>query len=121
MQALQKLHSKSKQDLEAARKQLILAVAELQRMQDTAGQAWEHAEGFDPQVNRRLLGPAPPRAVQLLDKDAAWAYFLSLLSQLQLVCDVSKVSHHIKTGSQGFSYKIRLTKCQLLEAAAKAV
>ena len=98
MQALQKLHSRSKQDLEAARKQLILAVAELQRVQDTMGPAGDHAEGFDPQVNRRLLGPAPPRAVQLLDKDAAWAYFSSLLSQLQLVCDVSKVSYHITNG-----------------------
>ena len=101
MQALQKLHSRSKQDLEAARKQLILAVAELQRVRDTTGQAEDCAEGFDPQINRRLLGPAPPRAVQLLDKDAAWAYFSSLLTQLQLVCDVSKVSHNITSRLRG--------------------
>lgn len=90
-QALLKFSGRSKQQLEAARRPLISAQAELQSVIVTAELAGADAPGFDPDMNRHLLGPAPPRAVQPASKAATWEYYTKLLQQLTLVCDITKV------------------------------
>ena len=91
LQAIQKLQIQTRQGLDNARKQLSLAAAELKRVQESASLAAEHAEGFDPDANRHLMGPAPPRAITLMTQQATWEYYGQLLQQLMGVCDVYKV------------------------------
>jgi hypothetical protein len=67
MQGLQSMAGGTRGDLDAARKQLLAARAELARLREAAGGGVpaEHAPGFDPDANRRLMAPVPPRPIQV--------------------------------------------------------
>ena len=51
--------------LETARKHILHAQQELEKVVETAHLAAAAPVGFHPDVNRRLLGPLPPRPVQV--------------------------------------------------------
>ena len=65
VQVLDKVHTGEPQDLQAAAKHLQRARRELQVMQQTASLAAEQAPGFNADVNRRRMAPAPPRPIQV--------------------------------------------------------
>ena len=67
VQGLQRMAAGMRGDLDAARKQLLAAQAELARVRASGGGGVpaEQAPGFDPDVNRRLLAPVPPRPIQV--------------------------------------------------------
>lgn len=69
MQGLQRMAAGTRGDLDAARKQLLAAQAELARVRASGGGGVpaEQAPGFDPDVNRRLMAPVPPRPIQVPD------------------------------------------------------
>ena len=68
MQGLQRMAAGTRGDLDAARKQLLTAQAELARVRASGGGVpAEQAPGFDPDVNRRLMAPVPPRPIQVPD------------------------------------------------------
>ena len=64
-QVLDKVHTGEPQDLQAAAKHLQRARRELQVMQQTASRAATQAPGFNADVNRRRMAPAPPRPIQV--------------------------------------------------------
>jgi len=66
-QGLQSMAGGARADLDAARKQLLAARAELARLREAPGGGVpaEHALGFDPDANRRLMAPVPPRPIQV--------------------------------------------------------
>ncbi len=64
-QVLDKVHTGEPQDLQAAAKHLQRARRELQVMQQTAGLAAAQVPGFNADVNRRRMAPAPPRPIQV--------------------------------------------------------
>eukprot|EP00798_Chlamydomonas_sp_ICE-L_P013810 gene13810-19726_t len=47
--------------------------------------------GFDDNVNRCLLAPAPPRTVELLTVATMWPHFKDLLKHLLLACSITSV------------------------------
>ena len=51
--------------LETTRQHIMRAQTELEKVVETAHLAAEVPVGFHPDVNRRLLGPLPPRPVQV--------------------------------------------------------
>ena len=67
MQGLQRMAAGARGDLEAARKQFLAAQAEMAHIRAAAagGMPPEQAPGFDPDVNRRLMAPVPPRPIQV--------------------------------------------------------
>ena len=65
VQVLDKVHTGEPQDLQAAAKHLQRARRELQVMQQTASLAAAQAPGFNADVNRRRMAPAPPRPIQV--------------------------------------------------------
>lgn len=69
VQGLQRIAAGTRGDLDAARKQLLAAQAELARVRASGGGGVpaEQAPGFDPDVNRRLMAPVPPRPIQVPD------------------------------------------------------
>jgi hypothetical protein len=62
-QALQRVQKATRQDLEAARKALRSAGAELGGVRGSAHPAPDQAPCFCPDVNRRLMAPVPPRMI----------------------------------------------------------
>ena len=88
---MSKLGRNTKQDMEAARKLLHLAKADLQRVMETSSLASADAPGFQPKINAHRMGPAPPRPVEYLSKEETWEYFGKLLDELITCCDVTKV------------------------------
>ena len=65
MQALQCLQNWNAEGLAAAQKHLTIAQSELASMNTTRHTSDTPMPGFHPDVNRRLLGPLPPRPVQV--------------------------------------------------------
>ena len=68
MQALQCLQNWNAEGLSAAQKHLTTAQSELASMSTTSHPSDTPTPGFHPDVNRRLLGPLPPRPVQVSGK-----------------------------------------------------
>lgn len=68
MQALQCLQNWKAEGLSAAQKHLTTAQSELASMSTTSPTSDTPTLGFHPDVNRRLLGPLPPRPVQVSGK-----------------------------------------------------
>jgi len=64
-QAMEQLHQWDADGLIMARKHIQRAQAELANVVQTAHFGVGPAVGFHPDVNRRLLGPLPPRPVQV--------------------------------------------------------
>ena len=71
-QGLQRMAGGTRGDLDAARKQLLAAQAELVRVRASSSRAAppDQAPGFDPDVNRQLMAPVPPRPIQVPPKGA---------------------------------------------------
>ena len=63
-QALQKMQGQTKADLEAARRQITLAMRHLQHVREMGTAAVGSPVGFDPEANRQLMAPIPPRPIQ---------------------------------------------------------
>ncbi|KAF5838431.1 Mak10 subunit, NatC N-terminal acetyltransferase-domain-containing protein [Dunaliella salina] len=61
-----------------------------QRQQQRQESAFD-APGFVENVNKYLLGPAPPRAAVVMSTEAAYAYLKSMLGHLQQATDVMHV------------------------------
>ena len=92
MQAMSRLSKNTRQDMEAARKLLTQARADLDRVQATAHLASPEAPGFLPKINSQRMGAAPPRPVSLLSQAQTWSHWEKLLEELLSVCDVVKVA-----------------------------
>jgi hypothetical protein len=64
-QMLERFQRRTKQDVDAARKHVLAATAELDRARQTDGLAAgsDTSAAFDADVNRRRMSPTPPRTV----------------------------------------------------------
>ena len=64
-QMLERFQRRTKQDVDAARKNVLAATAELARVRASEGLAVGQNTGaaFDADVNRRRMSPTPPRTV----------------------------------------------------------
>lgn len=91
LQALEQLHQWDADGLIMARKHVQRAQAELANVVQTAHLGVGPAVGFHPDVNRHLLGPLPPRPVQVLSNQEAWAYYSKLLKDLLVVCQLTGI------------------------------
>lgn len=62
---LERFQRRTKQDVDAARKNALAATAELGRIRESEGLAGGQDTGvaFDANVNRRRMSPTPPRTV----------------------------------------------------------
>ncbi|CAL5223000.1 g5447 [Coccomyxa viridis] len=94
LKALQRVQRSTKQDMQLARKQLHLAKAQLAEVRRTAHPHPEGAPGFCDDINRNLMAPVPSKPVTLVSSDQSWEALDSLLDELLLVCDVSKVTSY---------------------------
>lgn len=65
LQALQNMQKWNAKNLATAQKHLQTAQSELASIQNMKCRENEAIPGFHPDVNRRLLGPLPPRPVQV--------------------------------------------------------
>ncbi|KAK9845848.1 hypothetical protein WJX81_004103 [Elliptochloris bilobata] len=94
LRGLQRIAGAARADLDAARKQFLAAQVELARVRASAGGGVpaEQAPGFDPDVNRRLMAPVPPRPIQVLSIAETWDYWACALAQLLRACDVVRVA-----------------------------
>ena len=74
---LERFQKRTKQDVDAARKNVLAATAELARVRASEGLAAGQDTGaaFDANVNRRRMSPTPPRTVpvRLRASRLAWA------------------------------------------------
>jgi hypothetical protein len=64
MQALRKVQGQTKADLEDARRHITLATRHLQQVRETAAAAEANPIGFNPEANRQLMAPIPPRPIR---------------------------------------------------------
>lgn len=91
LQALELLQQWNADSLTAARKHILRAQTELTTVVQTAHMGDSNPVGFQPQVNRRLLGPLPPRPVQELSQQKAWEYYSKLLKDLLTLCQLTTI------------------------------
>lgn len=114
-QALQKLGGRTRQHLEGARKLLSLASSDLDRISGEGGASLgDCVPGFDPNLNRDILGPTPPRPVSLMTLGDSLAYLSRFLQDLNGVCDIVKVWGKIARSSNGRQHCLRATTINIL-------
>lgn len=68
---MEQIQQWSATSLEMTRQHILHAQTELEKVVETAHLAAAAPVGFHPDVNRRLLGPLPPRPVQV---KVLWSY-----------------------------------------------
>ena len=87
LEALDLLQQCSRAGVEQAAKLYDLAAAELARVRATTSLApGAQAPGFVPDINRKHMGLAPPRAAKAVSLDEALQHFAGLLDSLAAAC-----------------------------------
>lgn len=91
LRAVEQLQQWDGDSLGMARKALLKAQTELANVVRTAHLGVGPPVGFHAAVNRRLLGPLPPRPVQELSHEEAWEHYSKLLKDLLTVCQLTSI------------------------------